>query len=165
MVGPPCSAETSGRSTSDHLKVAPTKEAGTEAGGTKARILDMSPHPMTKRAIKQSAFYAALISAVGLTFALISSLVLQIGLFPPALFTGIIAYLLLIPGMLITWFIFDRFPALSEDLAPYLAAVSSLVVYFGLIFLSRIVYYKVRQPSDATKSDHTQTCHLRGARA
>jgi hypothetical protein len=111
---------------------------------------------MTKRAIKRSASFATIISASGLAFALISTLFFRVGIFRVALFTGILAYVLLLPGnMLIYWIVSAGHPNLPVSVPAYLAAPASLVAYFGLSWFFHFVYYKTRKPSGSDEAGRT----------
>jgi hypothetical protein len=111
----------------------------------------MTLHPITKRAIKHSAYYATIISAIGLVFELISILSFYLTLIPISIVMRMISWVLLMPSTLIYGFVFDPFPNLSWEVMDCVSAGTSLVVYFGLFWLTQIAYHRIRESLHTNK--------------
>jgi len=108
-------------------------------------------HPKTLQAIKRSAYYATLISAIGLLFGLISTLSLYLMLVPIGFVTRMSEWVLLMPSTLIYGFLYDPFPNLSGEAMDFVFAGTSLVVYFGLFWLAQIAFHRIRESLHAKK--------------
>jgi len=119
---------------------------------TRQNYIIMALHPTTFRAIKRSAYYSTVISSIGLTFGLISILCFDLMFFDIAFVARIIAWLFLLPSTLIFGLVYDPFPNVSSEAADCLSATTSMVVYFGLICLAQLFYFRLRPTGETPRT-------------